>query len=104
MTEQALTALLEAPDGWRRVVRDLVDGHPNAHPLEVSFALVSAGNLIEEFFATNSPSRKSAGHAMRLAALFSADLYAMHCLRIPAVRAADMRGYWALHDPYFLTL
>ncbi|MHC0053490.1 hypothetical protein [Actibacterium sp. D379-3] len=104
LTRFALETMLASSDGWRRVVRDMTCESPQASPLELIFALVSAASTIEGFFTPGSPSRPAADRAMRLAALIGTDLYAMEALALPRTTAADLRAYWYTHDDYFLML
>ena len=99
----AIEHLLEAPDGWRSVVRELVRHWPDAPATEMIFALASAASEIEAMFSPGSPSREGAEHGWRMAALLGVDLYAMEAIGMPRARAADFAGYWAI-DPYFRDL
>jgi hypothetical protein len=99
----AIEKLLEAPDGWRSVVRDMVHAWPDARPSELIFTLATAAADIEATFGPGSPARDDAAHAWRLAALLGTDLYAMEALGLPRGRAADLETYWAV-DPYFRDL
>jgi hypothetical protein len=99
----AIERLLEAPDGWRGVVRDLVRRWPDAPAGEVIFTLVSAANEIEAVFAPGSPSCDGAMHGWRLAALLGVDLYAMQAIGLPHAKARDFVAYWKI-DPFFSKL
>lgn len=99
----AIEHLLEAPDGWRAVVRDMVGRWPDAPASELIFALVSAATEIEAMFAPGSPSRDGAEHGWRMAALLGVDLYAMEAIGLPRAVARDFARYWAI-DPYFRDL
>lgn len=99
----AIEHLLEAPDGWRGLVRDMVNRWPDAPAAEMIFTVVSAATEIEAMFATGSPSREAAEHGWRIAALLGVDLYAMEAIGLPRSRASDFAGYWRV-DPYFRNL
>lgn len=99
----AIERLLDAPDGWRSLVRDMVARWPEAPPSEIIYVLVAAATEIETTFAAGSPARKAAGQAWRLAALLGVDLFAMEAVGLPRRRAADLTGYWLI-DPYFRDL
>lgn len=99
----AIERLLEAPDGWRSVVRDMVRAWPDAPPTELIYALAAAASELEATFGPGSPAREDAAQAWRLAALLGADLYAMQAMDLPHARAAELETYWAV-DPYFRDL
>ncbi|SPH24507.1 hypothetical protein DEA8626_03559 [Defluviimonas aquaemixtae] len=101
--EFAIERLLETPDGWRPLVRDMVARWPEAPAAELVYVLVSAATEIEATFADGSPSRAAADHAWRLAALLGVDFYAMEAVGLPRTKAADLAGYWLI-DPYFRNL
>lgn len=104
MTEFAIAGLLAAPDGWRSLVREIAARWPDVPPLEICFVLVSAAEAISGLIAADDPSQDAGAQAWRLAALLSADLYAMEQLGLPRARAADLFGYWKDHDSYFIDL
>lgn len=99
----AIEQLLDAPDGWRGLVRDMVARWPEAAASEMIFTLASAASEIEAMFAKGSPSRDGAEHGWRIAALLGVDLYAMEVIGLPRARARDFAGYWRI-DPYFRDL
>lgn len=99
----AIERLLDAPNGWRSVVRDMVARWPDAQASELIYVLVAAANEIEAMFSEGSPSRDAADRAWRLAALLGVDLFAMDVVGIPNSKAKDMAGYWKI-DPYFRDL
>lgn len=99
----AIERLLEAPDGWRALVRSMVGRWPDAPATEMIFTLVSAASEIEAMFARGSPSREAADHGWRMAALLGVDLYAMEEIGLPRSHARDFAGYWRI-DPYFRDL
>jgi len=99
----AIEQLLDAPDGWRAAVREMVHRWPDVPAAELIFTLASAASEIEAMFAPGSPAREGADHGWRLAALLGVDLYAMESIGLPRARAADFAGYWAV-DPYFRDL
>lgn len=99
----AIERLLAQPEGWRALVREMVETWPEAPAGEVIFALTSAASEIEAMFAPGSAAREASDHAWRLAALVGVDLYAMEAIGLPRGRAADFRAYWRI-DPYFRDL
>ncbi|GAB4384456.1 hypothetical protein [Albidovulum sp.] len=99
----AIEHLLDAPDGWRPLVRNMVARWPDDPALELIFALSTAANEIERMFAAGSPAREGAQRGWKLAALLGLDLYAMELLGLPRARAGDFNGYWAI-DPFFREL
>lgn len=99
----AIEHLLRVPDGWRVVVRDLVQRWPDAPATELIFTLVSAATEIEAMFAQGSPACEGAAHGWRLAALLGVDLYAMQTIGLPHAKAGDFTAYWKI-DPYFARL
>lgn len=99
----AVDRLCLQPDGWRSLVRDLAQLWPVTPPLELSYVLVSAAELIagqNDGKAEQAASRA----AYRLAALIALDVYAMQLMNRPAGTAADLHRYWTDVDPYFLRL
>lgn len=99
----ALERLLGAPEGWRSLVRGLVDRWPEAQPTELIYTITLAAGEIEATFAPGSPSREAADQAWRLAALLGADLFAMEIAGLPRSRADDFWRYWRI-DPWFRDL
>jgi len=99
----AIERLLQAGDGWRALVREMVGRWPDVPPLELGLALVSAASAIETSFAQGSPAREGAARGYRLAALLSMDVYAMQSLQMRHGKAADLQDYWRL-DPFFAEL
>lgn len=99
----AITHLLGTPEGWRSLVRDMVDRWPDGPATELIYSIVRAASEIEATFATGSPSREAAEHGWRLAALIGTDLYAMQTIGLPHGCAADLAAYWRI-DPYFRDL
>lgn len=103
MTRRAIETLLDTPEGWRRVARDLVAAWPSAPALELVFAIVSAAEAIEATFAPGSPGRAGAEAGFKVAALLGVDLFAMQSLGLPHHSAADLATYWQT-DPWFRLL
>lgn len=99
----AIEHLLDAPNGWRPLVREMVRRWPEARASELVYVLVSAATEIEAMFAEGSPARDGAEHGWRLAALLGVDFYAMEAVGLPHATAADIPGYWKI-DPYFRDL
>ncbi|MDI3338441.1 hypothetical protein QKW60_18675 [Defluviimonas aestuarii] len=99
----AIEQLLDTPEGWRPLVRNLVARWPDAPAAELVYVLVSAASEIEATFAAGSPAHESAAKAWRLAALLGVDFYAMDAAGLTCARAADMVDYWNI-DPYFRDL
>ena len=99
----AVGRLLDRPNGWRSVVRDMVERWPEAQATELVFVLVSAATEIEAKFGRTSPEREAAELGWRLAGLLGVDLYAMESVGLPRARAADLTGYWLI-DPFFRDL
>ncbi len=99
----AIERLMQAPDGWRSLVRTMVARWPEAPATELIYTIASASSEIEAMFADGSPARDSAGHGWRIAALLGVDLYAMQSIGLPHDRAGDLSRYWAI-DPYFRDL
>lgn len=104
ITHYAIETLFDGNDGWRSVTRDLVHLWPDASILEICFALVGAASAVEGNFSASSPSRAQSAQAYRLAALVTADLYAMVAIGGYGSNASDLAAYWRDHDDYFLTL
>lgn len=99
----AIERLLDTPEGWRPLVREMVARWPEAPAGEVMLAIVAAATEIERMFGPGSPSREGAAQGWRLAALVGADLYAMEEVGLPHATAGDLRRYWKI-DPWFLDL
>lgn len=101
--QYAIERLLDGPDGWRSLVREMVQRWPEADAGELIYAIVAAASEIEAMFGPGSPAREGAGRGWRLAGLLGVDLYAMAAVGMPHARAGDMAGYWKI-DPYFRDL
>lgn len=99
----ALERLLDGPDGWRPLVREMALRWPEAPAGELILALATAATEIEATFGPGSPARDGARHGWRLAGLLGADLYAMEAAGLPHRRAGDLPAWWAF-DPYFRDL
>lgn len=99
----AIECLLDTPDGWRPLVREMVARWPQASTGEIILALVTAASSIERMFGPGSPSREAAVQGWRLAALIGADLHAMATLGLPHDTAGDLVRYWKI-DPWFRDL
>jgi len=99
----AIERLLRSEEGWRGLVRDLVEGWPDAPPLELGFVLVCAASAIETAFSSGSPAHEAAMEGYRLAALLAVDVHAMELLGMPHARADDLHRYWEI-DPFFAKL
>lgn len=104
MIERSLALALNAPEGWRDVVRTLASSWPEAAPTDLVIAIVEAGHAIESNFDEDSPSGPQPARLYRLAALLSLDLHAMQSLGRPAKTATDLMLYWTSDDRYFLDL
>ena len=104
MAQYVIAALFESDNGWRSVTRDLVRRWDDVEGLQVCFALVAAGNAIEETFNRDSPACDRSTQAYRLAALVSADLFGMSAVGGFGTKARDLQEYWHKHDQYFLNL
>ncbi|AMY70844.1 hypothetical protein [Frigidibacter mobilis] len=100
ITRRAIETLLNGPGGWRPLARNLVAAWPDAPPLELVFAIVSAAEAIETMFAPGSPALAGAEAGYKVAALLGVDLFAMQSLGLPHHTAADFTSYWHA-DPWF---
>lgn len=104
MIEYAV-ACLAAEDhrNIKSMVRDMARRWPNAPALGIAFAITSAAAVIEDMVDTPSTAQ-SAQLGYRLAALVSADIYALEAMgQSPAV-GQDLLHFWRRVDPYFLNL
>ena len=99
----AIEHLLDTPDGWRSLVREMVVRWPDAPAAELVYTLVATATEIEATFAKGSPAREGADRAWRLAALLGVDFYAMDSAGLPHRKAADLPAYWTI-DPFFRDL
>ncbi|MCB2128941.1 MAG: hypothetical protein KDE03_07630 [Rhodobacteraceae bacterium] len=99
----AIEHLLDTPDGWRPLVREMAARWPDDSASEIVYALVKAASEIESMFGEGSPARSGAEKGWRLAALLGLDFYAMEELGLPRAKAAHLEGYWKI-DPYFREL
>lgn len=99
----AIERLLDAPDGWRPLVREMVGRWPEAPPGELILALVTAAAEIEAMFGPGSPARDGAAQGWRLAGLLGVDLYAMQAVGMAHATAADLARFWTI-DPWFRDL
>lgn len=103
MVQFAIECLLDAPDGWRPLVREMVARWPEAPVGELILALVTAATEIEAMFGPGSPAREGAARGWRLAALLGVDLHAMEAVGMAHATAADMARFWKI-DPWFRDL
>lgn len=103
MIELALEALLSGDDARRRgLVRAMVTRWPDVSALQIVFALTSAGAAVEDTFGSGTEGAQAL--AYKLAAVLSADVFALQEMgRCPA-KARDLLHFWRRVDPYFLSL
>lgn len=99
----AIERLLDTPDGWRPLVREMVGRWPEAPAGELILALVTAAAEIEAMFGPGSPARDGAAQGWRLAGLLGVDLYAMQAVGMAHAKAADLPRFWTI-DPWFRDL
>ncbi|MEI2807620.1 MAG: hypothetical protein V9G18_17330 [Albidovulum sp.] len=99
----AIERLLDAPDGWRALVRDMVGRWPEAPAGALILAIVTASAEIEAMFGPGSPARDGAERGWRLAGLLGVDLHVMATVGMAHGRAGDLADYWRI-DPYFRDL
>ena len=99
----AIARLLDTPDGWRPLVREMVARWPEGPASELIYVIVAVANEIEATFAPGSPAREGAERGWRLAALLGVDFHAMDMVGLPHAKAADLPAYWKI-DPYFRDL
>lgn len=102
MIKYALEELLAGnPRRRRMLVRQMCQRWPEEPALELCFALTSAAAIIDDSFARESESDKSAYFAYKLAAIFASDVYAAERLTGRPARARDLLHFWRRVDPYF---
>lgn len=99
----AIERLMEPGEGWRALVRDMVQRWPDLPPLEIALSIVAAASAIESAFTPAGEAGQAAMLGYRLAALVSVDFYAMQLLGMKRECAADLLAYWEI-DPFFARL
>ncbi len=103
MIELALECLLSGDDPRRRaLVRTMVTRWPDAPAMQIVFTLTAAGAAVEDTFGSSVDGASAL--AYKLAAVLSADVFALNEMgRCPA-KACDLLHFWRRVDPYFLAL
>ena len=104
MIEVAVERLAQSnPQNSRKLVRDLANAWPNEPALSIVFAVTSAAASLEDMIDTPK-SLRSAQLGYKLAALMSADVFALEAMgRRPAL-GRDLLHFWRRVDPYFLEI
>jgi hypothetical protein len=105
MIELALEALLSGSEEIRRgVVRRMCERWPDAPALSLVFALTNAAAMIEDNIAGKDADRAIGPLAFRMAAILSADIYAVESLGLRPATAHDLLHFWRRVDPPYLSL
>lgn len=105
MVEVALESLLDGSDiKIAQLVRTLATRWPSEPALSIAFALTTAASAIEDMVDMSVESPGVVLAAYRLAALVSADVYAIEAMGILPARGHDLLIFWRRVDPYFLRL
>lgn len=86
-----------------KTVQRLAQKWPNEPALAVAFALTSAAATLEEMVET-AEGNVAARRAYKLAALVSADIFAIQETGQVPAKAQDLLHFWRRVDPYFLNL
>ena len=87
----------------RKMVREMARSWPNESALGIAFAITSGAATFEDI--VDSPNAKtSAQLGYRLAALVSADIYAIEAMGQVPAKGQDLMHFWRRVDPYFLNL
>ena len=102
MIEFAIKALLDESTDPRGIVRDMVHTWAEVPSLALLYTLSMAASAVEHMFSAPRTVRK-AQDMWRMIGLVGVDLYTMQCLELPRDTAADLKAFWLLHDPFFLT-
>lgn len=103
MIELALESLLSGDDARRRgLVRAIVTRWPDASAMQIVFALTAAGAAVEDTFGSGVDGASAL--AYKLAAVLSADVFALNEIGCCPAKARDLLHFWRRVDPYFLTL
>ena len=85
------------------MVRQMALRWPNEPALSLAFAVTSAAATFEDI-VDSEMSKQSARKGYRLAALVSADVFAVQAMgQVPAM-TRDLLHFWRRVDPYFLNL
>lgn len=104
MIDFAIARIADSPEGYRRVVRDLVSTWPEVTGAQVVFVLVSAAHAVEKVFGGGADPKSEVQQTFRVAALLASDLFALQLQGNFAPTGRDMTRYWQAHDPFFLKL
>lgn len=99
----ALKALLSGSgDSRRALVRRMCERWPESPALSVVFALTSAAAMIEDNLVGTGGMSGAGPLAYRMAALVSADIYAVESLGKRPAKAHDLLHFWRRVDPAYL--
>ena len=86
-----------------RLVRDMAAAWPTEPALAIVFSLASAAAALEDMVDTQA-STLSAQFGYKLAALISADVFALEAMGHCPATGQDLLHFWRRVDPYFLNL
>lgn len=89
--------------GTRSLVREIAVAWPNAPALGIVFALTTAAATIEDVIDTPT-SIQSAQVGYKLAALVSADIFALEAMGYCPATGQDLLHFWRRVDPFFLKI
>lgn len=101
LIEFAIEALLKDEQDPRAIVKAMVQTWPEAPSLSLLYALSMAASGVERMISAKSTTCK-AQDLWRMIGLIGVDLYMMQCLNLTHQTAADLHGFWRVHDPFFL--
>lgn len=85
------------------MVRRMAQRWPNEPALAIAFAVTSAASTFEDMVDTQT-AQQTAQTAYRLAALVSADVFAIEAMGQAPAQGHDLLHFWRRVDPYFLNL
>ena len=105
MIEFALKQLLSDDERSRRaLVRKMCTSNPSASAQAVVFAICNAASMIEDNFDARKDPKSLAAFGYKLAALVSADIYALEKMGKSPATAGDLLHFWRRVDGFFLDL
>lgn len=81
----------------------MAEAWPNEPALEIAFALTTAAATLEDLIDASSSGR-AVLLGYKLAALVSADIYALEAMKRFPATGHDLLHFWRRVDPYFLNI
>ncbi len=88
----------------RGLVRAMAQRWPGQPALAIAFAITNAAAMTSDNFDQAGPQSEMGNRAYQLAALVSADIFAIESMGTSPALARDLLHFWRRVDPYFLEI